>query len=666
MLDKKEVSNKILEAYDCHNKKEFVEAKEKYEKILEIDSENFDANHLLGILLIEIQDFKIAEKYLAKSISINPIIPAAYNNLGISLKEQGKIYESIKIFNEAIYLKNNYADAYINRGLAYILLKDFNSAIKDFNHVIKIKTDSVLAYNALALSLFNIQNIDAALLNCNISIAIKKNLDALLIRGDIYYKKKNYVEAINSYKEAINLDKTINDRLLKYIFSKRVIADWDGLEKLYLDLEFNIEKSIYCGAVFHSLNILDCPSKQKKYTEIYNINTIQNYNKRIGKTFSQHKHKKIRLGYFSSDFRSHPIGHLIVGVIENHNKDLFELYGFSLISLAEEMENDVYTKRISNSLKLIDISSKSLDEIEEICKNLEIDIVIDLNGFTQYSKPEIFYRRVAPIQINYLGYPGTLGSNMADYLICDSKIIPNEFYEYYFEKIISLPDCYQPNDDKQKISEEIFNRSDLNLPENSFVFCCFNNTLKINKKIFYCWMEILNKVQNSILWILEENSITQNNLINEAEKAGIKKDRLIFANRLPVEKHLARIKNADLFLDTYPYNAHTTAKDFLYVGVPVLTLKGKSFASRVAFSLLDNLGVKDELVTDNIEEYKNMAIEIATNKQLYLNIKEKINKKKTESKLFKTKNYTDNIEKAYVEVYNRYINNLFPDHIKIN
>ena len=292
------------------------------------------------------------------------------------------------------------------------------------------------------------------------------------------------------------------------------------------------------------------------------------------------------------------------------------------------MENDVYTKRISNSLKLIDISSKSLDEIEEICKNLEIDIVIDLNGFTQYSKPEIFYRRVAPIQINYLGYPGTLGSNMADYLICDSKIIPNEFYEYYFEKIISLPDCYQPNDDKQKISEEIFNRSDLNLPENSFVFCCFNNTLKINKKIFYCWMEILNKVQDSILWILEENSITQNNLINEAEKAGIKKDRLIFANRLPVEKHLARIKNADLFLDTYPYNAHTTAKDFLYVGVPVLTLKGKSFASRVAFSLLDNLGVKDELVTDNIEEYKNMAIEIATNKQLYLNIKEKINKKK--------------------------------------
>lgn len=665
MMDKKEISNKVLEAYDYHNKKNFSKAKEIYEKILIIDPENFDANHLLGVLLIETENFSLAEKYLTKSININPIIPASYNNLGISLKEQGKIYESIKNFSEAINLKNNYADAYNNRGLAYIILKDFNSAIKDFNNAIEIKPDSVLAYNGLAISLFNIHNIDAALLNCNISIAIKKNLDALLIRGDIFYKKKNYVEAINNYNEAINLGKTINDRLLKYIHSKKIIADWDGLEKLYHDFELNIEKSIYCGDVFHSLNILECPSKQKKYTEIYNKNTIQNYNKKINKIFSYQKHKKIRLGYFSSDFRSHPVAHLMIGVIENHNKDLFELYGFSLISLNEEMDNDIYTKRISNSLELIDISSKSLDEIEKICKNLEIDIAIDLNGFTQSSRPEIFYNRVAPIQINYLGYPGTLGNHLADYLICDSKIVPNEYYEYYSEKIISLPDCYQPNDDKQEISEKIFNKSELNLPENIFVFCCFNNTLKINKNIFYCWMEILDKVQDSILWILEENSITRNNLTNEAEKAGIKKDRIIFANRLTVEKNLSRIKNADLFLDTYPYNAHTTAKDFLYAGVPVLTLKGKTFASRVAFSLLDTLEVKNDLVSENIEEYKNKAIKIATNKKLHTDIKNKINENKSNSKLFKTKYYTSNIEKAYTEVYNRYIKNQLPDHIKI-
>jgi predicted O-linked N-acetylglucosamine transferase (SPINDLY family) len=666
MIRENQIIKELLEAFELHNKNNFSEAKIKYEKILEIDPENFDANNLLGTLLVEIKDFKNAEKYLTKSLSINSTKPATYNNLGIALKEQGKINESLERFSEAIIKKNDYADAYNNRGLVFISQKNYDLAISDFNSAIKIKPDSILSYNSLALCLFNLQNFNAALLNCNISLAIKKNLDALLISADIYFLKEQYIDAINNFTEAFKINKNVNDRLLTFITSKKQIADWEGLEDLHLDFKTNLKKSIYSGAPFLSLNILECPDQQKDYTEIYIKNKFNNYLRNDDNNFNYPRHKKIRIGYFSSDFRSHAVGHLIVGLIENHNKDLFEIYGFSLISLKKNIQDDNITKRILNSLIFIDISLKSTEEIFNICKSLEIDIAIDLNGFTQHSKPEIFFKKVAPIQINYLGYPGTLGSNMADYLIFDEKIIPEKYYKYYSEKIISLPDCYQPYDDKQIISADIYSKLDLNLPSDGFIFCNFNNVLKINRMIFLVWMKIICNVENSILWLAVEDKITQNNLINEAKKFNINKNRIIFANRLPVEKHLARIKNADLFLDSYPYNAHTTARDFLSADVPILTLKGKSFASRVSFSLLTNLNLEKELVASNIEEYQYKAIEIANNKLLHQTIKNKIIKNKLTNKIFKTKTYTNNIENAYIKIYNKYIDKKIIENIKIN
>jgi predicted O-linked N-acetylglucosamine transferase (SPINDLY family) len=666
MAQENQIKKQLIEAFEIHNKNNLAEAKIKYEKILEIDPGNFDANNLLGTLLIEIKDFKNAEKYLTKSLSINSSIPGTYNNLGIALKEQGKINESLEKFSKAIIIKNDYVDAYNNRGLIFISQKNYDLAINDFNSAIKIKPDSILAYNSIAICLFNLQNFDAALFNCNISLAIKKNLDALLISADIYFLKKKYSDAINNFNEAFKINKNINDRLLTYIISKKQIADWEGLDDLCLDFETNIKKFIYSGNPFLSLNILECPDLQQKYAEIYIKNKFNNYPRSNHNNFNYPKHKKIRVGYFSSDFRSHPVGHLIVGLIENHNKDLFEIYGFSLISLKKEIKDDNFTKRILNSLIFIDISLKSAEDVFNLCKSLEIDIAVDLNGFTQYSKPEIFYKRVAPIQINYLGYPGTLGSNMADYLICDEKIIPEKYHKYYSEKIISLPNCYQPYDDKQEISANVYNKLNLNLPNYGFIFCNFNNIVKINSMIFSIWMKILYSVENSVLWLAVEDKITQNNLINEAKRFNISKNRIIFANRLPIEAHLARIKNADLFLDSYPYNAHTTARDFLSANVPILTLKGKTFASRVAFSLLTNLGVEKELVAKNIEEYQNKAIEIANNRLLHQAIKNKIIKNKLISKIFKTKIYTSDIEKAYLKIYNRYINKQTTENIKIN
>lgn len=657
MKNNKDLNQLLIEALNTHNQKNFEEAKSKYQKILKFDSENFDANNLLGVLFIETKDFNNAEKYLAKSIKINPKNWNAYNNLGIVLHEQNNFDKAINLFDQAIELNTNYAEAYNNRGLAYFKLNKNKEAINDFNKAILIKSDFIFAYNNLAISCLKLNKIDAALINCNISLSLKFNIEALLIRADIHFKERKYTEAIQDFSEAIKLKKNIGDKLLKYIFSKKIIAEWENLDNLIEDFLSNLEQSKYSGDSFFALSILECPIKLKAYSKLHSKNFFQSLKPSSKEKFNYKKHNKIHLGYFSSDFRDHAISHLMTGLLEKHNKEDFIVYGFSL---SELKENDIYTKRISNSLNLIDISCSSLNEIHDICKKFEIDIGIDLNGFTHGAKPEIFFNKIAPIQINYLGFPGTLGPDLADYIIADSKIIPKNIENCYFEKIIYLPNSYQVNDDNQKISIKRIARKELNLPENDFIFCCFNNSYKINKKIFSTWMRILNSINNSVLWILEENQITKQNLIKEANKFGINNNRLIFAKNIPIEEHLARIKNADLFLDTYPYGAHTVAKDFLYSGVPVLTIKGKAFQSNVAFSLLSVLKLENDLVANNITEYEEIAKKIANDKELYKNIKYKLTDKNLKKELFNTQLFTANIETAYKLIYDQYLKKIEP------
>ena len=293
-----------------------------------------------------------------------------------------------------------------------------------------------------------------------------------------------------------------------------------------------------------------------------------------------------------------------------------------------------------------------------------IDIAVDLHGFTSsYSRIEIFCERIAPIQINYLGYPGTVGPNIADYIIADLRIIPHEYQNYYFEKIIYLPHSYQVNDDQQKISEKKFSRKELNLPDEGFVFSCFNNTLKITSEIFKTWVNILHGVENSVLWLYDCNVDAKNNLLNLLNKNRINSNRIIFAKPLQINNHLSRIQNADLFLDTFPYNAHTTARDFLWAGVPVLTLCGKTFASRVGYSLLSALELSDELTSYNLNDYEKKAIMIANNKFYLENLKKKLLINIKNKYLFNTTLFTKDIESAYKTIYEKYLNNEDPEHI---
>jgi predicted O-linked N-acetylglucosamine transferase (SPINDLY family) len=322
-------------------------------------------------------------------------------------------------------------------------------------------------------------------------------------------------------------------------------------------------------------------------------------------------------------------------------------------------------KRISNAFdEFIDVNLKTDKEIAQLSRDLKIDIAVDLKCFTQFSRFGIFVERCAPIQVNYLGYPGTSGSNCIDYIIADKVLIPQENQKHYSEKIVYLPHCYQVNDSTKKISDNIFTREELELPKDGFIFCCFNNNYKITPNVFDSWMKILKNVKDSIFWLFETNPIVIKNLQQEAKKRGVKSDRLIFAKRMTLDKHLARLKVADLFLDTLPYTAHTTSSDALWSGLPIIVHIGQSFQSRVSASLLTAIELP-ELITHSEKEYEDLAIKLATNPGQFVKIKNKLKKNRLKTPLFDAKLFTKNIESAYTIMHEKYLKNLPLENIEI-
>jgi predicted O-linked N-acetylglucosamine transferase (SPINDLY family) len=301
-----------------------------------------------------------------------------------------------------------------------------------------------------------------------------------------------------------------------------------------------------------------------------------------------------------------------------------------------------------------------------LVQKFNIDIAIDLMGHSggDFNRFGIFVNRVAPIQICFMGFPCTTGSETIDYLVADKLIIPEKFQKFYSEKIIYLPDTYQPNEELKEACFQFKSKKDLDLPDNKFIFCCFNGHQKIQPKIFNLWMKILDKRKDSVLWLLRDNENSEQNLKKNASKLGIDPNRLIFAKKIQIDKHLARLKFADLFLDTYPYGAHTTCSNALRMNLPVITMKGESFASRVSASILNSINC-NELIVDNIEDYEKLALKISNESESLRKIREKIKKQIELSNLFKPKIFTKNLERGYLKVYQNYIDGSKPKTIEL-
>ncbi len=348
-------------------------------------------------------------------------------------------------------------------------------------------------------------------------------------------------------------------------------------------------------------------------------------------------------------------------LFEAHDASRFELYGFSF----GPNKKDEMRARVSSAFdKFVDVTTKSDREVAQLSKDFGIDIAVDLKGYTQDSRTGIFAEGCAPIQVNYLGYPGTMGAEYIDYVIADNTVIPEESQAYFTEKVVYLPHSYQVNDSKRRISDRVFTKQELGLPEKGFVYCCFNNNYKILPETFDGWMRILKAVEGSVIWLFEDNSTVPENLYKEAESRGVDRGRLVFAKPMKPEEHLARYRLADLFIDTLPYNAHTTASDALWAGLPVLTCMGKSFASRVAASLLTAIRLP-ELISHTQEEYEAMAIELALNAEKFSEIKRKLENNRLATPLFDGKLFTRQIEAAYAEMYSRHQAELAPANIYI-
>jgi predicted O-linked N-acetylglucosamine transferase (SPINDLY family) len=444
------------------------------------------------------------------------------------------------------------------------------------------------------------------------------------------------------------------------LHTKMLLCDWQGLDSL----DALVATRIVAGeAVADPFEVLAAPIStlhQRQCAEVYVNNkypagTIALWN---GKKYT---HDRIRLGYLSADLFQHATAGLMAGLFELHDRSRFEVTAFSF----GPPSNDAMRQRLEKSFEhSIEVRDKSDQEIAKLARDREIDIAVDLKRFTNESRPGIFARRPAPVQVSYLGYPGTMGAPYIDYLIADATLIPKDQRRHYIEKIAYLPNSYQVNDSTRPVAVPRFSRRDMGLPEQGFVLCSFNNNYKITPQVFDIWMRLLRKVDGSVLWLLEANETAAKNLRAEARARGVGDERLVFAKRVGWDAHMARHRLADLFLDTFPCNAHTTASDALWEGLPILTCLGETFVGRVAASLLHAVGLP-ELVTHSHTEYESLALALATDPRQLSGIRQKLAQNRTTHPLFDTALSTKHIEDAYAQMMHRCRAGLPPTHFYV-
>lgn len=639
--------------------KKYQESVNYFKKIINSKFVNHSTLNNLGSAYLELKDYNHAIEYFTKAVKIKNDYYQAFNNLGIAYSRSDNFSKAIDAYEQSLKIKNDHSDTYNNLGLTYLKIKNFEKSINSFDNAIKFDKKFLDAFINRGTVYLTLGKYKEAYLDFEKALFLKPDCkEAIIKMGDILFKNKKIPEALTHYKNAYNISQDSVGLLGKIIHSKMSICDWSDYDELKNQIKIKIlsQKDVIRPHI--NLYINDDHKIQKKLlnTNLKILNEKNFYNDKT-KIFVK-KNKKIRLGYFSTDFKTHAVSYLIKDLFKFHNKNEFEIYAFYIDDFIDEMNEEL----VKYFDQFFFVKNYTTSEIVKKCKDLNLDIIIDLNGHSDNHRIEIFAFKPAPIIINFLGYPGTSGLWYYDYLVADKNLIPNKFIDYYSEKLIFMPDCHQINSDIK--IEGQFSKKDFEIPENSFVFACFNNPNKFTPSIFKIWMDILKEIKNSVIWLISENNIIKKNLQTQAKVNNIDIERLIFSNSLPKSKHLNRYRYTDLFLDNFPYNAHVTASDCLRSGTPLITLCGEMYQSRVGASLLKALQM-DELITYTEMEYKNLTIEIASNKEKYASIKNKLKKNLLESNLFNSEIYTKNFEKNLKLIYEKFKSDRTINHINI-
>lgn len=597
----------------------------------------------LGVIYMEQKNFKEAISYLEKAITLNPKNALFYNNIGTAYKETGKSKEALLNWNKAAKLDPKFIEPVSNLGIFYLDTGQVEKAMENFIKLIKLNPKDGNAHNNLGICYLNKNNYSEAIFYLKKAVTLNPaDYAASYHLGLAYRLIDDYENSIKYLKNSLKLKPDYGPALNIYSLILSQTCDWGEFKKFSEKIPPQNE-SPYINVARSQNQQLNLEIAKLRSNEIENsVSDLIPQFKYLKNT----KRKTIKVGYLSRDFFEHATAYLILGLFENHDKNKFETYIYSYGPNDQSMYRKKFEKDVDH---FVDISNMGhLDAAKKINSD-GIDILIDLKGHTKDNRLEIMALKPAPIQVSYLGFPGTTGSKFIDYIITDEIVTPPTFQRYYSEKFAYMPNTYQLNYDKRIIADINYKRSDFNLPKDAFIFSCFNHTSKIDPETYLSWTNILKGVPNSYLWLFGSNQIAQNNLKKYAKIAGVDPKRIIFADFIENSKHLARIKLSDLTLDTFTYNGHTTTSDSLWAGVPVITLQGKHFASRVASSLLTAIGMP-ELITNSQKEYENLAIKIAKDKNKSIKLKQKLEENIKTKPLFDTKLFVKNLENLYLNL----------------
>lgn len=693
------------------------DAERLFRRAVKTDKRSADAHQLLGFALTGLDRLDEAVRSHEKAIAIRPDFAEAHNNLGYALQVMGRLDQAIVRYQKAIALRPEYCEAHNNLGNAFHLRDESDKAITSYKKALEINPayaeahwnlgtafravgrseDAVMsyeraialrpdywqAYNSLGNTLRALGRLDEAIATYEKAITINPgNIEPLINRGDALVARGREEDAILSYDRALAVKPNDVEILCRRGETlTRLRRDAEALACFDMALATDRDHDgAFDGLARASIATCDWKRTEKLRREVpahvaegrfFDAFTFLSYSDdaalqlACARRFVRHhvpvrppplwqgeiwRNDKIRIAYVSSGFHEHPTAFLTAELIELHDRSRFEILG---VSLGPDDGSDIRARLIRGFDRFYDVRDKSDRDVAAMLNDLNIDIAVDRSGYIVNARPGIFAARPAPVQVNYLGFPGTLGASFYDYILADATVLPFDCQPFYSEKIVHLPDSYQSNDSTRAIAARAPTRQEAGLPDDGFVFCCFNSSYKIAPAIFDVWMQLLKQVESSVLWLYRDRAAAEENLRQEAAARGVDPGRLVFATRVPQQDHLARHRLADLFLDTLPYNAHTTASDALWAGLPVVTCYGEAFPGRVGASLLRAIGMP-ELVANDLDAYEKLALRIASDPDLLRKLTGRLQYNRLTQPLFDTDRYRRNIEAAYVTMWERW------------
>jgi predicted O-linked N-acetylglucosamine transferase (SPINDLY family) len=592
------------------------EALEAYERCLEVDPGHAEALNNRGIVLLHLERPGEALESFEASLQLSPTAAQVLNNRGNALRRMDRLAEAVSSFEQALALEPQFFAALLNHGTALQALQSPQAALASLEAALQLRPDDPNVLLAHAQALAGLERYTDA----------TRSLVALLRVAPAF----DYAQGLRFYLQSI-------------------VCDWEGYQDTARDLVTAVNAGRRAIDPFPFPAVSDSAAAQASCARTY---VSDKYPAAAATLWNgeRYGHDKIRVAYVSGDFRTHAVSTLLAGVWESHDRRWFQTLA---ISLRPAEDSPLGTRVVAAFDEFLDVSESSAAAIAALICEREIDILVDLMGLTVGARQEIFALRPAPVQVCYLGFPGTSGAPYADYILADEFLIPSHVRQHYTEKVVWLPECFQPGDGRRDAgSARVPTRRELALPEYGFVFCCFNNNYKLNPTCFEVWMRVLRAVPDSVLWLLADNESVEKNLRAEASRRSVDPQRLVFAGRVSYLDHLARLQRADLFLDTLPFNAGSTASDALWATLPILTCPGEAFAARMAGSLLRTVGMP-ELIVSDLHEYESRAIELATTPGMMAGLRSRLASARDTSPLFDSERYCRHLEVAYTSMCER-------------